>query len=156
MHLAAYHGNWYVLAYVKDRDKPLTFALSRFRSLAMTGESFIRPEKLDIKKYIQESFGITHGDREIHVRLRFAKSVAVYIAERHWHPTQKMHYRKDGSLELSFTTRGWKELVRWILSWQPDVTVVAPRELRDRVNEKIRLGLLNSRGNSGHGKSRSF
>ena len=36
---------------------------------------------------------------------------------------------------------GWKELVRWILSWQPDVRVLAPAALRKRVIEKVRQAL---------------
>ena len=38
-------------------------------------------------------------------------------------------------------TTGRKELVRWILSWMPDVKVLAPRNLRDRIAEKLRDGL---------------
>jgi predicted DNA-binding transcriptional regulator YafY len=49
--------------------------------------------------------------------------------------------RKAGRLELRLKTAGWKELVRWILSWQPDVQVLAPARLRDRVLEKMRQGL---------------
>ena len=49
--------------------------------------------------------------------------------------------RKNGGLELRMQTSGWKELVRLILSWQPDVKVLAPRRLRDRVEEKMRIAL---------------
>jgi len=38
-------------------------------------------------------------------------------------------------------TFGHKELVRWVLSWVPDVEVLAPRSLRDRVREKLREAL---------------
>ena len=34
-----------------------------------------------------------------------------------------------------------KELVRWVLSWMPDVKVLAPKSLRDRIAEKLRDGL---------------
>jgi predicted DNA-binding transcriptional regulator YafY len=30
---------------------------------------------------------------------------------------------------------------RWVLSWMPDVEVLAPRSLRDRVREKLREAL---------------
>ena len=44
---------------------------------------------------------------------------------------------------------GWKELVRWILSWQPDVRVLAPAALRARVLEKLEQGLgISLRGKS--------
>lgn len=55
------------------------------------------------------------------------------IEERIWHPTQNMKRRRDGSLEMNFETTEWKELVRWILSWQPDVKVLLPKRLRDRI-----------------------
>jgi len=38
------------------------------------------------------------------------------------------------------TTRR-KKLVRRIFSWMPDVKVLAPRNLRDRITEKLRNGL---------------
>jgi predicted DNA-binding transcriptional regulator YafY len=51
--------------------------------------------------------------------------------------------RSDGSfqVELTFETTGWKELVRWVLSWQPDVRVLAPKALRDRVRVKLQQAL---------------
>jgi len=52
-----------------------------------------------------------------------------------------MRLRKDGWLELTFRTAGWKELVRWILSWQPDVRVLSPKALRDRIREKLELAV---------------
>ena len=47
----------------------------------------------------------------------------------------------DGRVEMRLETTGHKELVRWILSWMPDVKVLAPLSLRDRVAEKLRDGL---------------
>ncbi len=38
-------------------------------------------------------------------------------------------------------TTGRKELVRWVLSWIPDVKVLAPKSLRDRIVEKLQDGL---------------
>ena len=32
-------------------------------------------------------------------------------------------------------------LVRWVLSWMPDVKVLAPKSLRDRIAEKLQDGL---------------
>ena len=87
------------------------------------------------------------------VRLLFAPKVAAYIRHRVWHPTQRMRERRDGSVELSFETAGWKELVRWVLSWQPDVRVLAPAALRERVFEKLEQGLgisLRGKSTAGH------
>ncbi|MCP5487246.1 MAG: WYL domain-containing protein [Verrucomicrobia bacterium] len=63
------------------------------------------------------------------------------VENRVWHPDQTVRRRRDGSVDLAFTTSGWKELVRWVLSWQPDVKVLAPVRLRLRVEEKMREAL---------------
>jgi predicted DNA-binding transcriptional regulator YafY len=57
-----------------------------------------------------------------------------------------MRDKRDGSVELTLETAGWKELVRWILSWQPDVKVLSPCCLRDRVREKMRTALAGDMG----------
>jgi predicted DNA-binding transcriptional regulator YafY len=49
--------------------------------------------------------------------------------------------RADGRVEMRLETSGRKELVRWILSWMPDVNVLAPKSLRDRIAEKLQDGL---------------
>ena len=75
------------------------------------------------------------------MRLLFAKEVATYIRERVWHTTQVFHEGRDGRLELRLETSGRKELIRWILSWMPHVKVLAPRQLRERVKERMCRGL---------------
>jgi len=42
---------------------------------------------------------------------------------------------------MCLETTGRKELIRWILSWMPDVKVLSPKSLRDRIVEKLRDGL---------------
>jgi predicted DNA-binding transcriptional regulator YafY len=71
----------------------------------------------------------------------FSAHVATYIRERVWHPSQILRQHRDGSLEMRLETSGHKELVRWVLSWMPDVEVLAPQSLRDRVREKLRSAL---------------
>jgi len=140
-HLVAYHGNWYVLAFSPEKENPISLALSRISSMTPTGKTGNIPTGFDLSEYMKSAFGISRGEKEINVRLLFSRNIATYISERNWHPTQKIIHRKNGSVELRLTTRGWKEMVRWILSWQPDVKVLAPVDLRERVNEKMRLGL---------------
>ena len=78
------------------------------------------------------------------LRLLFSAHVATYIRERVWHPSQRLRERRDGSLEMRLETSGHKELLRWVLSWVPDVEVLAPRSLRDRVREKLHEALFSS------------
>ena len=84
---------------------------------------------------------ILAGSFPIKVRLLFEPKLAVYITERDWHPTQEFQTHADGRVEMRLETTGRKELVRWILSWMPDVKVLALKSLRDRIAEKLRDGI---------------
>ncbi|MCB1070979.1 MAG: WYL domain-containing protein, partial [Kiritimatiellae bacterium] len=141
VHLVAYHGDWYLVVFRGDRDGATMFALSRVLSMTPGEGEIPVPEDWSPVRYFEQAFGITGGEKLHRVRLRFSPKVAAYIGSRVWHCTQRIQHFRDGSLELCFETRGWKELVRWILSWQPDVQVISPRVLRDRVEEKLRDAL---------------
>jgi proteasome accessory factor B len=140
-HLLAYHGNWYLLAKNPSKDLMETFALSRFREIERMGTTFTRPVSFDPESYARRAFGITGGEKPFRVRLLFESNVAVYITERQWHPSQAIRRHADGRIELSMVTTGRKELIRWILSWMPDVKVLAPKSLRERIVEKLHTGL---------------
>lgn len=141
-HLVSYHGNWYVLARYVEKDKVATFAVSRIVSVEI-GAEFRGRKKFDVSTFIENSFGIVGGEKAFKVRVLCSCKIAAYIKERVWKESQVIKERKDGSIELSFETAGWKELVRWVLSWQPDMQVLAPKRLKDRVREKMEQGLAN-------------
>ena len=140
-HLLAYHGNWYLMAWNMEKERVATFALSRFRRIAATGQAFTRPVEFSPETYARQAFGIVGGGEPLKVRLLFEPKLAVYITERQWHPSQEFRARTEGRVEMRLETTGRKELVRWILSWMPDVKVLAPKSLRDRIDEKLRDGL---------------
>jgi len=141
VHLLAYHGNWYVVAFRSDKPDAATFALSRILRVESSAQAVAVPADFSLDGLLSRFFGVTGGDRERAIHVRFSPAVATYIGERVWHRGQTMHWRRDGRLDVCFRTRGWKELVRWVLSWQPDVEVIKPVELRDRVHEKMSLAL---------------
>ena len=145
-HLLAYHGHWYQLAHNQDKARMATFALSRFRNIEENGERFQRAPDFDARAYAREAFGITRGEKPLRVRLLFESKLAVYLMEREWHPSQSFRQRPDGRVEMRMETSGRKELIRWVLSWMPDVQVLAPKNLKDRIAEKLRDGLARQGG----------
>ena len=84
---------------------------------------------------------IAGGEKPMKIRLLFEPKLAVYISERQWHPSHTLKKRPDGRVELRMETTGRKELVRSVLSWMPDVRVLAPKSLRDRITLKLTDGL---------------
>jgi predicted DNA-binding transcriptional regulator YafY len=116
------------------------FALSRFRSVAARGQRFVRPKDYHPLEFVKDGFGITRGEKPVHVRLWFSPKVATYVKKRVWHPSQMVRELADGAVEIQLVTTGRKELIRWILSWTPDVKVLAPAELRERLLERLQAG----------------
>ena len=141
-HLVAYHGNWYLLALNRAAGRKETFALSRCRTLAGTGQHFAPPVGFHALTFFKDAIGISQADKPWKVRLLFTSEVATYIRERVWHKSQELRPRRDRSLELRLQTSSRKELTRWILSWMPHVKVLAPRQLRERVRQRMRQGLI--------------
>ena len=88
--------NWYLLASNTAAGRTETFALSRCRSLAGTGQHFSPPPGFDAKTFFKDAFGISQADQPWKVRLLFGREVATYIRERVWHPSQQMRQRRDG------------------------------------------------------------
>ncbi len=144
--LLAYHGNWCLLALNTAKDRVATFALSQFRRIEPTGQTYTRPPDFDPEAYARQAFGIVGGEEPIKVRLLFEPKLAVYITERLWHPSQELRTRRDGRVEMRLETTGRKELIRWVLSWMPDVRVLAPKSLRERVEGKLRDGVVRQSG----------
>jgi proteasome accessory factor B len=140
-HLVAYHGNWYLLALNTAAGRIETFALSRCRSIEGSGQHFTRPVGFHAPAFFKDAFGISQADKPWKVRLLFAREVATYIRERVWHTSQELRQRRGGGLEFRLQTSSRKELTRWILSWMPHVKMLAPRQLRDRVRQRMRQGL---------------
>ncbi len=136
-HLLSYHGNWYVIGRNIAAERIATFAVSRIREMQSSGLLFAVDPTFDIREFIRDAFGIVRGEKLFKVRLLFSSKVAAYIRERVWHASQSIIEKHDGSIELQFETAGWNELVRWVLSWQPDVKVIAPKRLHSRVREKL-------------------
>ena len=127
----------YVFAWNAAKERVATFALSRFRHIEATGARFAPPTDFDPKAYARNAFGIAGGEKPIKVRLLVEPKLAVYITEHQWHPSQAFHMRRDGRMLMRFETTGRKQVIRWVLSWMPDVKVLVPKSLRDRVSEKL-------------------
>ena len=140
-HMVAYRGNWYVLARDHAAARVLSFAVSRFSEIRLTGERFERPDDFDPQECFFAGLGFADGTDGSRVRLLCSPEVAPYIAERTWHPSQTLIPRDDGSVELCFQSSGGIEVQKLVLSWQPHIQVLAPARLRRHVVGAMRRGL---------------
>lgn len=123
----------YLIGYCALRKGVRTFAVDRIKSVIVTDEGFHIPTEFDVKAFLQDSFGIYQGP-PVTVRIRFLKSVAGYIRERIWHPSQHLSEQTDGSVIFTATVAGIEEVSHWVLRWGAGAQVLSPDNLRRTVS----------------------
>jgi predicted DNA-binding transcriptional regulator YafY len=136
-HLVNFKGEWYLSSMCHLRESVRTFAVSRMKKVEMLKEEFEMPDDFTKEKMFGDTFGIIWS-ADIHdVKIKFPPSAAPYIAERVWHPDQKIKTAKDGSLTLEFKTNHLNEVKDWILSWGPNAQVKSPPVLIDKIKASL-------------------
>lgn len=118
------------------------FSLDRIRKIIITKEAFDRPPDFILSKFLDENcFNGIHNP-PVAVRLRVFGTTARIFKERKFHSSQKtLAYKsakEKGSeeIEIEMTVAAGRGLERFIVSWLPEIEVVAPESVRSDI-EKI-------------------
>jgi predicted DNA-binding transcriptional regulator YafY len=130
----------YVIAHDEASGETRTFKLERVQTAHLLPDPYIIPANFDPIAYLEHSWQIMTGDRPTEVILRFIPEAAVYVRERVWHASQALEAHPDGELTLRLCIAEPREMLPWIRSWGPQVEVIAPEWLRERVAEDLRRG----------------
>lgn len=133
-------GGLYLLAFVPEYEALRTFATERIEALSVLEETFER--KVDIgAEPFHDSLGVNMGT-PVQVRLEFAPRLAPYVRGRVWHPSQSLHERPDGSIQLTMEICTDWALTSWILSFGPYVRVLSPGSLAVEIREALEAARL--------------
>jgi predicted DNA-binding transcriptional regulator YafY len=141
-HLANINGEWFLFAFDHLRKDIRTFAPGRIKHARLTGKAFKRPEKFSVERNLRDSFGV-HSGKGVHdVVIHFDASVADYIREKRWHPSQKLRPLPRRGVALRMQISSLEEVERWIMSWSGNAVPVAPPELVASVKQAAQQTLL--------------
>jgi predicted DNA-binding transcriptional regulator YafY len=131
-------GDWYVFAFCKMRKDFRLFAMHRIRSAEITEEFFNKDENINTKNIIGDGLDIIAGGGNYYCEIRIKYPASLYVQEKKWHPTQKIKFNRDKSINLSFTVNSLREVIRWILSMGSDAEVIKPKLLKNEMIEEIK------------------
>lgn len=126
-----FDGLLYLEAGVPPQRRPATFVGYLIKKAVLLDEDFKRP-----KNVRRTGFGAFDGKPE-NVEVVFDADIAPYIAERQWHPTQKLNWRQDGSLVFTARLSGMEEFVGWVMSWGHRAQLLSPSRWRAHVVERL-------------------
>jgi len=129
---------WYLIGHSSKHKGVRTFKLGRFKQLEPTGKAFRLPKGLTLEKHLGNAWRLMRGPKTYEVELRFSPLVGPNVAEVNWHATQRIRWDDDGNVFFTATVDGLDEIVWWVLGYGPEVEVLRPAELRDRVTQKAR------------------
>jgi predicted DNA-binding transcriptional regulator YafY len=128
-HLTLFDGGFYMVGYCHWRKTERIFAVERIRDLKILAATFKVPARFYAQEYLQHTWGIVKGE-VVPVKVIFSRSVARYIRDRLWHPSQKFSDLSDGRLEMTLRVADTLEVRRWILGYGPDAEVIEPPALQ--------------------------
>jgi predicted DNA-binding transcriptional regulator YafY len=123
-------GHWYLRAFDERSREVRVFRVDRIKDLEITADGFEAPSGEEMKDL--DLAGLPTGS--IEVRLRFSPALAAWAEEQKIFTDVK---RKKGYLSCSVQTDSLAWLEREILRYGPEVEVLSPPELTDRLRARI-------------------
>jgi len=143
--LKFFRQRWYVVGLNIKEKKLKTYALDRMANCVITSTAFALPDGFDPDAYFRDSFGIvvTHQPpREIVIRTDHLQAKYLRALPLHHSQQESLH---DGFSLFSYRMRLTDDLVEYLLSMGPRITVIAPAELRAMMVDRLQRTLDNYR-----------
>ncbi|TXG94917.1 MAG: YafY family transcriptional regulator [Rhodocyclaceae bacterium] len=136
--LVYYRNNWYLDAWCHLREDIRAFALDSIRRAEIFEKKTKEVPAKSLDAVLGAGYGIFSGKDVRWATLRFTAERARWVAGERWHPQQQGRLLADGSYELKLPYSKDPELLMDILKFGADCTVLAPKELRERVAAEVR------------------
>ncbi len=131
--LIYYRDNWYLDAFCHLRDDLRSFGLDAIELAETNDKPAVSVDDQTLKAYFEDGYGIFNGKPDKLAVLKFSAFRAQWVASEIWHPQQTGQFLQDGSYQLEVPYLNDAELTLDILKQGPEVEVLAPQTLRDRV-----------------------
>ena len=135
--LIYYRDNWYLDAWCHLREGLRSFSVDAIERLALSNEVAIEVDAAQLNRELESGYGIFSGSATQQAVMRFSPEAARWVSRETWHPQQHGEYDTDGYYLLRLPYSQDTELVMDILKHGPDVEVLEPQALRQKVRQRI-------------------
>ena len=106
------------------------YRVDRISNLEILEEYFEKDEQFDLKKYMENSFGV-YQEEPYNITLEFNFDVREDVLNYYFHPTQKMKELENGKVQVKFKAGGSYAICQELFKWGCSVKIKAPEELRE-------------------------
>lgn len=135
--LVYYIGNWYLDGWCHLREGLRTFRLSNLTSVDHTDMDAIDIDEAVLDAELTSGFGIFVGENTRKAVLRFSAYVSSWVQHEVWHSKQELEQDEAGRIVLGVPFSNDPELINRILQYGPDVEVLEPADLRNKVASRL-------------------
>jgi len=135
--LVHYRENWYLDAWCHMRDGLRSFSMDCVRDAEIRPAEAIDVPEEELDEALGNGYGIFSGRDVMWAKLRFSPVAARWVAAEAWHPKQRSSYDGEGRYLLEVPYSDDRELLRDILKHGPDVEVIEPQALREKVRAAV-------------------
>ena len=133
--------SWRLLAIHDGKQKQ--YMIGKILSVSSTEKKFKKPQKEEIEKLFRYSFRSWLSSDQYNIKLKLSKNWGEAIQLKPIMEHQKLTKQTDGSFILEGIVSSLTEFASWVVSRGRGVTVVSPKELKDRVMELAQGSLDN-------------
>lgn len=134
-----YHdGLWYLYGIIDGTKWDAKYRFDKITKVDILDETFVTSRNL--AKILGECTNIWFGmNRKLKIVLRIDSEVADVFRKKVFFPRQKIKKEtRDGSLIIESTLSHYMEAIPTIYHWIPHITVVAPKQLRDKIRKSVK------------------
>jgi predicted DNA-binding transcriptional regulator YafY len=135
--LTHYRENWLLDAWCHWRGGLRSFSLDSIRHVQVLDEPADALSREQMDEHFQSGYGIFAGQAKHRARLKFSPRRAETVSLESWHPDETSETLEDGSYLLEVPYSNDEELVADLLRHGPEVEVLGPPELRQKVYKTL-------------------
>ncbi len=136
--LVYYRGNWCLDSYCHWRQGLRRFALYAVTSLSLSEQTAHDISAEEWQDMPATNYNTLPGAERHTAKLKFMPSKAQWVSRELWHCWQSGSLSSDGSYVLEVPYANDTELIQDILAHGPDVQVLCPLALRQKVADTIK------------------
>jgi predicted DNA-binding transcriptional regulator YafY len=128
-------GRWYLIAVDTKDDKLKTFGLDRIKNIEISKSPFRAKYNFPLEEHFKNMFGISSDglDKPEKVALQFDYEQGQYIKNFPLHSSQHVVSEEGDKVVVELLVYLSWDFIKELLSWGPEMTVIAPNSLRERM-----------------------
>ncbi|WP_343654274.1 helix-turn-helix transcriptional regulator [Paraburkholderia caribensis] len=135
--LVHYRENWVVDAWCHEKNALRTFSLEAIEDVQVLDTNVVEVGEDELREHFESGYGIFAGPARYRARLKFTSARAQWVSKEEWHPDQSSAALEDGSYLLEVPYSNDQELLMDLLRHAPEVEVLDPPELREKLYKAL-------------------